>query len=57
MWKRFEAKLGMNATNYVCGCGPQCVPGLKKLSRHAFRVAVRKDGGRIPGVYGVGQDD
>ena len=38
MWKRFESRLGMTATNYVCGCGPQCTPGLKKLTRNAFEV-------------------
>jgi DNA repair photolyase len=41
MWAEFGPKLGMSATNYVCGCGPQCVPGLKKLKMHPFKVAVR----------------
>ncbi|MBN1343980.1 MAG: hypothetical protein JXQ73_14950 [Phycisphaerae bacterium] len=41
MWKAFEDRLGMTATNYVCGCGPQSVPGAKKLTDHAFKVAVR----------------
>jgi len=42
MWKHFGEKLGMTATNYVCGCGPQCVPGATRLVDHPFRVAVRK---------------
>jgi len=51
MWSRLGPALGMTATNYVCGCGPQSVPGRRLLSDHPFRVAVRKDGGRIPCVY------
>ena len=33
------AKLGMTATNYVCGCGAQAVPGLKKLKTNPFQSA------------------
>ncbi|MCP4643757.1 MAG: hypothetical protein GY851_25150, partial [bacterium] len=51
MWHDFSEKLGANATDYVCGCGPQSTPGAKKLSCHAFKVAVRNDK-EIPGVYG-----
>ncbi len=51
MWRTFTRRLGMTATNYVCGCGPQSTPGLQKLSCHAFKVAVRHDAG-IPGVVG-----
>jgi len=51
MWGDFTRKLGMTATNYVCGCGPQSTPGRKKLSCHAFKVAVRNDGGLL-GVTG-----
>ena len=51
MWGEFTHKLGMTATNYVCGCGPQSTPGKKKLDCHAFKVAVRNDGG-ILGVTG-----
>jgi hypothetical protein len=55
MWGDFKDKLGMNATNYVCGCGPQCVPGLKKLADHPFKVAVRQQA-EIPGsMIGVGE--
>ena len=49
MWKAFAGKLGMTATNYVCGCGPQSVPNARKLTDHAFNVAVRDSEG-IPGV-------
>jgi Spore photoproduct lyase len=51
MWHDFSEKLGADAVNYVCGCGPQSTPGAKKLSCHAFKVAVRDDKG-IPGVTG-----
>jgi len=51
MWGEFTRKLGMTATNYVCGCGPQSTPGKKKLGCHAFKVAVRNEGA-IPGVTG-----
>jgi len=49
MWKAFGPKLGMTATNYVCGCGPQSVPNAKRLTDHPFRTAVR-DADDIPGV-------
>jgi len=52
MWAEFSDRLGMNPTNYVCGCGPQTVPRAKLLKEHAFKVAVRNDQGLIPGVYG-----
>ncbi|MDP6114006.1 MAG: hypothetical protein QGG53_19265 [Planctomycetota bacterium] len=51
MWNEFSSKLGMNAVNYVCGCGPQSTPGHKKLTVHPFKIAVRNDAG-IPGVVG-----
>ena len=51
MWREFSKKLGMTATNYVCGCGPQTTPGAKKLTCHPFKTAVRDDAG-IPGVTG-----
>ncbi|MBN2311278.1 MAG: hypothetical protein JXR94_20030 [Candidatus Hydrogenedentes bacterium] len=49
MWREFRNKLGASASNYVCGCGPQSVPGAKKLACNAFQVAERNDAG-IPGV-------
>jgi DNA repair photolyase len=49
IWKDFRRKLGMSATNYVCGCGPMCVPGMKKLDQHPFKAAV-KDAAGIPGT-------
>jgi len=51
MWSEFSKKLGMTATNYVCGCGPQTTPGKKILDGHAFKCAVRDSEG-IPGVVG-----
>jgi len=50
MWKLFGPKLGFTATNYVCGCGPESVPGARKLACHPYKVAVRNDEG-IPGTY------
>jgi DNA repair photolyase len=41
MWKRFEGALGATARNYVCGCGPQSVPGRRLLDVDPFSVAVR----------------
>jgi len=51
MWGEYSEKLGMTATNYVCGCGPQTTPGATRLSCHPFKVAVRNDEG-IPGTTG-----
>jgi len=51
MWKAFGGKLGFTATDYVCGCGPQSVPGARKLTCHPFEVAVRSDDGLL-GTYG-----
>jgi DNA repair photolyase len=45
IWRRFQSKLGMNATNYVCGCGPNAVPNRKCLATHPYRSAVRNDEG------------
>jgi len=39
MWQRLASKLGMTATDYVCGCGAQAVPGLKKLKVNPFHSA------------------
>lgn len=55
MWSQFSDELGMNASDYVCGCGPQAVPGAKKLDCNAYTVAVRNDDGRIPCVYPRGR--
>lgn len=51
MLKQFAPKLGMTASDYVCGCGPQSVPGARILACNPFRAAVRNDRGRVPGVY------
>jgi Spore photoproduct lyase len=50
MWDQFAPDLGMTATNYVCGCGPQATPGSTKLTCHPFTTAVRNDQGQVPGV-------
>jgi len=31
MWKDFAPRLGVNPSNYACGCGPQCPPGTVRL--------------------------
>ena len=50
MWSEFSRELGSTASDYVCGCGPQSVPGAKKLDCNAYTVAVRNDNGEVPGV-------
>ncbi|MBN1676680.1 MAG: hypothetical protein JXR37_36890 [Kiritimatiellae bacterium] len=49
MWRGMGKLLDCTATNYVCGCGPQATPGVKRLTCHPFRVAVANSAG-IPGV-------
>ena len=39
MWKEFGERLGQRPDNYVCGCGPQAVPGAKCLSVVPWKVA------------------
>lgn len=39
MWRDLAPKLGMNAGDYVCGCGPQATPGLRKLPVNPWHVA------------------
>ena len=39
MWKQFEGRLGYKASDYICGCGPQCVPGCVRLSADPWQVA------------------
>jgi hypothetical protein len=33
MWREFAPALGVDPGNYVCGCGPQCRPGLRRLDQ------------------------
>ena len=33
MWQEFAPRLGVDPSNYVCGCGPQCLPGLRRLQQ------------------------
>lgn len=51
MWSELHGRLGMTATNYVCGCGPQSTPGKRLLACHPFEVAAYNAEG-IPGVTG-----
>jgi hypothetical protein len=39
MWRDMAPLLGCNSGNYVCGCGPQVTPGLKKLRVNPWQVA------------------
>jgi len=39
MWRALGPKLGFSASNYVCGCGPQVTPGLRKLAVNPWQVA------------------
>lgn len=40
IWEALGPKLGFGPYNYVCGCGPQCVPGAKILGKEAQPAAV-----------------
>ena len=31
MWQEFSPLLGMEPSNYICGCGPQCMPGMTRI--------------------------
>jgi spore photoproduct lyase len=33
MWQQFGPQLGMGPGNYICGCGPQCEPGMAKIPK------------------------
>lgn len=44
MWQTLGKTLGATPVNYVCGCGPNSIPGRKTLPCHAFRIA--QDGPR-----------
>ena len=46
MWKDLGPALGVRPGNYVCGCGPCAVPGLKTLAENPWAVARRADAGR-----------
>lgn len=39
IWKRLGPMLGCDATDYVCGCGPNSTPGRRCLTDHPFRLA------------------
>ncbi len=46
MWRRMGAALECNATNYVCGCGPNSPPGRRRLTCNPFQIAA---GGPVGG--------
>ncbi|MBT7298470.1 MAG: hypothetical protein HN849_03100, partial [Victivallales bacterium] len=33
MWQQFGPRLGMSPGNYICGCGPQCEPGMRRIPK------------------------
>lgn len=39
LWRVMGPQLGVGPGEYVCGCGPCAVPGLKRLPQNAWRVA------------------
>jgi spore photoproduct lyase len=39
MWRDFGPKLGFGMNRYVCGCGPQAVPNVKRLKANPFTIA------------------
>ncbi|MEN6546093.1 MAG: spore photoproduct lyase family protein [Armatimonadia bacterium] len=39
MWRDLGPRLGVDPTNYVCGCGPTAIPGLRKLPADPFKAA------------------
>ena len=38
VWRRLGAKLGCGPGDYVCGCGPQCTPGKRRLDENPFTI-------------------
>jgi len=41
MWQAFGSRLGVAPHNYVCGCGPQCAPGLRQLDQVLVPMEMR----------------
>ena len=39
MWRELAPLLGTTPSNYVCGCGPQCIPNCRKLDVNPWQVA------------------
>jgi len=37
MWEEFAPLLDRKPSNFVCGCGPMTIPGLKRLQAHPWR--------------------
>ena len=42
MWREFAPRLGVDPNNYVCGCGPQSAPGLKRIEKVEVPVECRR---------------
>lgn len=40
MWREFKDRLGVGPGHYVCGCGPQCTPRLKRLGEDVLKEEV-----------------
>ncbi|MBT3374357.1 MAG: hypothetical protein HN742_25820 [Lentisphaerae bacterium] len=38
MWKQFGERLGYDARDYICGCGPQSTPGCRRLEGNPWKV-------------------
>ena len=43
MWREFAPQLGVDPSNYVCGCGPQSAPGLKRIQHVQVPVECRRE--------------
>ena len=43
MWREFAPRLGVDPSNYVCGCGPQSAPGLKRIQKVQVPVECRQE--------------
>ena len=37
-WRDLGPRLGFTASNYVCSCGPQVTPGLRKLTANPWQT-------------------
>ena len=46
MWKEFGPRLGYKPSDYICGCGAQAEPGLRRLTVNPWKVCkpVKWDG-------------
>lgn len=42
MWREIGPELGMTPGNYICACGPQCLPGTTRIDRVLEPMEMRK---------------